>query len=227
MPPSIVMLSGGLDSTVNLGLALAEGAVVAAVTCDYGQRAAARERAAAQALCEHYDVRHHRVDLSWLGEIADTPLTRRTAGLPDPRVEGEDAADAAVWIPNRNGVLMNVGAAYAEALGADLVVTGFNAEEAANFPDNTGEFLDALTRSFVHSTRPRVAAVSYTVDMDKAAIMRLAKEHDMPRELSWCCYDDGAERCWACSSCVRFADAAERSGGADGLRARGVSLPAR
>ena len=236
MPKSVLLLSGGLDSTVNAALAAADvpssaearatgGGVLLALTCDYGQRAAAREIAAARAVCRHYGIKHKTVNLRWLGDIADTPLTRRDAPLPDPRTDGEAESDALVWIPNRNGVLMSVAAAHAEALGADRIVAGFNAEEAASFPDNSADFLAALNRSFEYSVRSELQAFSYTVELDKAQIMRIAQRQEVPIELSWCCYGDGDERCWRCGSCVRFLDAVESSGCADWLASRGLKLP--
>lgn len=225
MPPSVVLLSGGLDSTVNLALAVEKGPVVLAITADYGQRAAMREMAAARALCRHYGVRHRRIALRWLSAACDAPLVRRDAPLPDPRLEGEAQADARVWVPNRNGVLVNAAAAFAEALGAVEVVAGFNAEEAANFPDNSAAFLGALDRCFEHSARGRVRAVSYTVEMTKAEILRIARDREVPLERAWWCYDDGPAPCWRCSSCVRFARAAHASGTAEWLASRGVSVP--
>lgn len=224
---SIVLLSGGLDSTVNLGLAAEEGPVRLAITFDYGQRAARKEIAAAGAVCRHYGVEHRVVELRWLGAVAATPLTDPQAPLPDPRREGTERSDAMAWVPNRNGIMVNAGAAFAEALGARRVIAGFNAEEAVSFPDNSPEFLEALNRCFRYSVRAgkQVEAFSYTVSLDKAAVLRLARQHEIPVELSWCCYGGGEERCWRCSSCVRFATAVKAAGCRDWLASRGLDVP--
>ena len=58
--PAVVLLSGGLDSAVNLKQALDETGVALALTFDYGQRAAAREAAAAALMCRELDLHHHR-----------------------------------------------------------------------------------------------------------------------------------------------------------------------
>ena len=225
MTKSIVLLSGGLDSTVNTALAALGGEVVVALTADYGQRAAGRELASARAVCRHYAIKHRALDLRWLGDIAGNPLTRADQPLPTPAHDGVQVSDAALWIPNRNGLLLNVGAAYAEALEADRVVAGFNAEEAVNFPDNGPDFLVALNRCFEFSTRAGIEAFSYTVDQDKAGVVALARRHDVPLELTWCCYDGGDTACWRCGSCVRFRDAVRAAGCEEWLISRGLAIP--
>ena len=66
MSGTVVLLSGGLDSTVNFKAALDNAGVAVALTFDYGQRSANRETAAASAICERYGVSHERIDLPWL-----------------------------------------------------------------------------------------------------------------------------------------------------------------
>jgi len=69
-PAQVVLLSGGLDSMVNLVLAREAGPVVLAVTADYGQTAAAAEIGAAAAACRRYGIPHRSLDLRWLGVSA-------------------------------------------------------------------------------------------------------------------------------------------------------------
>ena len=225
MAKTVVLLSGGLDSTVNTALAVRQGGgILLAITCDYGQRCAEMEIASAQAISRHYGIEHKIVPIRWLGELAATPLTRADMPVPRPEEEGFASADAKVWIPNRNGVLLNIAAAHAEALGAERVITGFNAEEAQSFPDNSMDYVVAVNGAFQYSCRTRVQVMSYTVRLDKRRIMLLAKRHDVPLHLSWWCYEKGAKACWRCGSCLRFRRAAEAARCVDWLKAKGVAL---
>jgi 7-cyano-7-deazaguanine synthase len=212
MPKNIILLSGGLDSTVNFKYAHDSDAIVAALTFDYGQRAARREMSAAAGICRRFKVKHARINIRWLGKVQATALTAKNIKLPKPKVEtlddprGQKDSDA-VWIPNRNGVFINIAAAYAEAWGADTVVTGFNAEEALHFPDNSAEFIAATNGALQFSTRGQVRVISHTIAMDKAEIMRLGRELGAPLDLCWYCYDDGGatgKPCGRCESCLRF-----------------------
>ena len=73
-----------------------------------------------------------------------------------------------MWVPNRNGVFIAIAAAFAESLGADLVVTGFNAEEAATFPDNSAAFAAAATESLRFSTANGVRGEELYAGTDEA-----------------------------------------------------------
>lgn len=228
MPSSIVLLSAGLDSTVNLKCALDEGAVAAALTFHYGQKAARAEVARARRMCQRYGVRHNVIPLPWLKAITRTALVR--GKVPRPKADALDDHAAAtksataVWVPNRNGVFLAIAGAFAESLGAEQVVTGFNAEEAATFPDNTAAFLRAATRAFEFSTMSHVRAMSYTTRLKKPAIVRLGLERDAPMDLIWPCYLGGKRICGRCESCMRFRRAVTRADAEEWFCARAPEL---
>jgi len=199
-----------------LALAIEHDEVVCAVTVDYGQRAAAREIAAARSLCEHYGVRHQVLDLRWLGAIGGSALTDPSAQVPDPGRENLDHSGVttqtakAVWVPNRNGVLINAAAALAERLGAKRVIVGFNREEAATFPDNSQAFLDALKTALSYSTANQVEAFCYTTSLDKremVARLKTGLSRPFPFEKIWSCYQGAETPCGVCESCRRLARA--------------------
>jgi 7-cyano-7-deazaguanine synthase len=206
---AVVLLSGGIDSALNLALEARAGTARLALTIDYGQRAVGAELQAAAALAKYYNIEWRRIDLRWLGEINRTGLTRPDQTLPQLHTnELDDAALTqasmkAVWVANRNGVFLNVAASFAEAYGAGVVLAGFNREEAATFPDNSVAYMEALTHSFSFSTLNKVRMESHTKNLDKAEIYARALELDMPLELVWSCYEAGPRRCWTCESCKR------------------------
>lgn len=206
---SVVLLSGGLDSAVSLACALQDGSVRLCLTFDYGQQAAAREIEAAQALSLHYGVQQQTIELPFLRGITTTALVSGE-NLPEPgSLELDDpersAANALrVWVPNRNGIFINIAAAYAEQLGASTVVAGFNREEAATFADNSAAFAAAATVALGYSTRNGVRVISYTQHLDKAEIAELGKRLGVPFGLIWSCYRGEKEMCGRCESCRRF-----------------------
>lgn len=205
----IALLSGGLDSGVAAAMFLAAGHQLrAALFCDYGQRAAARERQAAMALARRWGVDCIEVPLPWLGGLAQRSGSRLlpgTGSLPAGTAAepGDQASAAAVWVPARNAVFVAVAAAHAETLRADCVVAGFNREEAATFPDNSAAFLAAGTTFLRHGTRNHVAVVSPTLELDKADIVARARAFGFTAADFWSCYEGGPERCGRCESCLR------------------------
>jgi 7-cyano-7-deazaguanine synthase len=232
VPPSIVLLSAGLDSAVNLKRALDDGGVAAALTFDYGQRAARREVENSAAMCARFRIRHEPIRLPWLARITETALVGRKKPLPrlkpdeldDPVAAGRSALR--VWVPNRNGVFLAVAAAYAESLGAPRVVAGFNAEEAATFPDNSEAFARAYTKSLRLSTQNAVRVMSYTFRLRKPAIIAQGLKIGAPMDLVWPCYEGGKKLCGKCESCLRFLRAIRQARREDWFLANHPHMPA-
>ncbi len=217
---SVVLLSGGLDSSANLAIAAETDTVVLALHLDYGQRAAVPEWRASRAIAEYYGVKVERIEIPWLGRLGGSSLTDQSRDIPELRANELDTLSKitesarSVWVPNRNGVLLNIAAAYAERFRAKRVVVGFNREEATTFPDNSQAFLDQTTRAFSYSTMTGVEVHCYTTAMDKTEIVTRLKtlSRPFPHALVWSCYHAGAEPCGRCESCGRH-DRALRAAG--------------
>lgn len=205
---ALVLLSAGLDSSVNLYKAHAEYDVVMALSFDYGQRAAKQEIDSAKKICRQLQVKHKVLDLKWFSEFGKSSLlnagevpTGKNVSIDDLKVSSETAKS--VWVPNRNGIFLNIAAGFAESLGARFVIPGFNVEEAATFPDNTGEFLSALTHSFSYSTSNQVQAKCFTTDLNKTQIVELGESLNVAWHLIWPCYFAEEKWCGQCESCQR------------------------
>ena len=212
---SVVLLSGGLDSVVNFKKALDISDIALVLNFDYGQRSAYRETEAARNIAVKYGVPFRSLPLSWMSDI-DKGLTAGEIPDYDPaQLDNLDYANRsakAVWVPNRNGVMINIAAAFAEALNARNIVVGFNKEEGATFPDNTPEYLARVNKSLEYSTLVKPKVVCYTIDMVKTGIVQLGREIDAPFEYVWSCYHGGESMCGKCESCRRLKRALEESG---------------
>ncbi|MCI0450928.1 MAG: 7-cyano-7-deazaguanine synthase [Candidatus Latescibacteria bacterium] len=198
-PKSIALASGGLDSLVSLARAVLERDVRHVMFFDYGQRARESERVSAMSAAYYYGLPFFDADVRWLESLS--PPDMRSSR---PAVEGALTSLDDVWIPNRNGVFINVAAAYAESYGCDTIVTGFNREEAEEFPDNSRAYVERVNAALVLSTRNRVRVESFTIDMDKRAIIRMGLELKAPLSIVWSCYRSGPTMCGRCASCARL-----------------------
>jgi 7-cyano-7-deazaguanine synthase len=208
---AVILLSAGLDSTTNLFAARAAGWKISlALTVDYGQRAAPREIEKARQLAANVGAPHRVIELPFFRDFGgSSALVDRSKSVP---VDGDVAMDdfatslktaKSVWVPNRNGILLNIAAGFAEALECDAVIPGFNAEEGQTFPDNTPEFMDALTGSLKYSTANHVRIECFTQHLDKPGVAKKAKELGVPFDLIWPCYLSGEKACGRCESCQR------------------------
>jgi len=207
LPRSLALVSGGLDSIVSLACAVKERHIDSVLFFDYGQRARDSERVSSMNAANFYGLPFQDVDIRWMESLSPSGMQRSAAHAgesPDALTSLED-----VWIPNRNGVFLNVAAAYAERSGCETIVTGFNLEEAREFPDNSADYVERVNRALELSTRNHVRVESFTVGLDKSAIIRLGLEMRAPLSIIWSCYRSGERMCGRCASCRRLRNALE------------------
>ena len=206
---AIIILSGGLDSTVALYLAKEKYELNLALTFDYGQRSAKKEYEAAKKFCEILQLPHRLIELPWLKEITQTALVNSSEVLPQLQSNELDnmtvalKSASAVWVPNRNGVFINIAASFAESLSAKVIITGFNAEEADTFPDNSEIFVKQINESLFYSTQNHCFVEAPTISMNKTEIVKEAIRLKLPFENLWSCYEGGEKMCGKCESCLR------------------------
>jgi 7-cyano-7-deazaguanine synthase len=198
---AVALVSGGLDSIVSLAKAFTNMELRLVLFFNYGQRALLRERAAVLGIVNFYHLPFREIKLDWMGSLLPTAMRE---GCDD--AGGLDTLDA-VWVPNRNGVFLNVAGAFAESFDCDVIVTGFNREEAEEFPDNGADFVSRINRGFELSTRNKVEVMSFTQDLDKREILELGAELGAPLSAIWSCYDAGETMCGRCGSCARLKSA--------------------
>lgn len=197
---AVALLSGGLDSVVSMLLASKEVEIVLAITVDYGQRAAKQEIAASQRIAHDMGIPHQVICLPFMMELNSDLLKPDNSCIVNP------------WVPNRNGLLISLAACLAENLGAQMVICGFNREEAAIFPDNSSSFIEAVNSALSYSTRNHVFAKSFVQNMTKEDIVRQALLLDVNLDSLWSCYQDGDEPCGECPSCITNQDAFRKVG---------------
>jgi 7-cyano-7-deazaguanine synthase len=206
---AIVLLSAGLDSTANLYLAVRELDVVLNLTFDYGQKAADQEIESAKKISKTLKIEHQVIQLPWLKHLGHSALTQNSKSVPtgnkisidDLKVSTRSAKS--VWIPNRNGIFLNIAAGFAESLGASVIIPGFNEEEAATFPDNSYDFIRAMRKSLHYSTANHVDITCYTVSMSKNEIVKFGQDLMIPFTDTWPCYQNFDKWCGECESCLR------------------------
>lgn len=208
---TIVVYSGGLDSTTLLYHLRAEGHEVKALSVNYGQRHLARESAAAEAICRGLGVEWRTADLTGLvAFFGCNALTNHGAALP----HGGYAADTigTTTVPNRNMVLLSVGIAWAASLGFDAVAFGAHGGEHTNYPDCQPPFAEAMDRTAALCDFRPIRVLAPFVHWVKTDIVRRGADLGVPFELTWSCYAGGESHCGKCSTCEDRRVAFRRAG---------------
>lgn len=207
VPRAVVLLSGGLDSTVTAAIAQRDGFAIHCVTISYGQRHAVeieRAQAAARAIgaMDHVVV---DVDLRAFGGSALTGDME----VPKDRTEEErSGAIPVTYVPARNTVFLSLALAYAERLGARTIYFGANVLDYSGYPDCRPEFIRAFETVARLGTKMGVEGGAIEVRApllmkSKAEIVRWGQELRVPFELTHSCYDPSEDgvACGRCDSC--------------------------
>lgn len=214
---ALVVLSGGLDSTVCMAIAARDEDGVVAVSFDYGQRHRV-ELDHAASVAAHYGAEHVVVplDLSQWGGSA----------LTDPSIEVPDAGSEGIpptYVPARNLVFLSLAVGIAEVRDADAVYLGVNALDYSGYPDCRPEFVESFEQTAALALkrgvegRP-VRVKTPLVDLAKADIVRVGVSLGAPLHLTWSCYRGGDRPCGRCDSCVLRAKGFAEAGVPDPAR---------
>ncbi|MBV8982240.1 MAG: 7-cyano-7-deazaguanine synthase QueC [Acidimicrobiia bacterium] len=220
---AVVVLSGGLDSTVCLALAArepADGQPLVALTFDYGQRHRI-EIDRASAVAGLYSAQWLCVELD-ASQWGGSALT--DASLAVPVDGGEEDAIPVTYVPARNLIFLSVAMGVAEARDADAVYLGVNALDYSGYPDCRPEFIESFRQTAALALKRGVEGRPVDIrtpliDLSKADIVRLGVEVGAPLQLTWSCYLGGERPCGECDACrLRAKGFAEAGVGDPALR---------
>jgi 7-cyano-7-deazaguanine synthase len=219
---AISVLSGGLDSALATSL-LAKDYDVHAITFDYGQRSARMEIKSSKAICQKLGMEHTVIELSWLAQLGGSALTseEEIPELTMDQLDDKEVCDETarkVWVPGRNVVFSSIALSFAEAEGAEKIIVGWDFEEAATFPDNSKEFLDAFNNLLKIGSLDNIQIEAPLIQMDKKEIVKLGDDIGAPLDISYSCYMGEEWHCGVCESCMRRKRAFELAGVEDGTK---------
>jgi len=202
MPTAVCLVSGGLDSTV-AATWTAQKYDLLALHVSYGQRCADRELACAKQIASHLGALEFRsTALDLLTQLGHSALTDRSIEIPRGTISTDEVP--ITQVPFRNGIMLALATAWAEAADASAVVIGAVEEDSSGYPDCREQFLIAFERAVQVGTRPEcdIRIIAPLVHKTKGDIVRLGAELGAPLHLTWSCYEAGPEPCGQCESCL-------------------------
>lgn len=208
---AVVLLSGGMDSSVCAALAVRDYEA-AAVHVSYGQRTQERERQSFLAICQRLKI-HDRlmVHNEAFRAIGGSALTDESIAVPDAEDIGRDIP--VTYVPFRNAHFLAVAVSWAEVLGAEKVYIGAVEADSSGYPDCRPAYYKAFNDVVKTGTRDgRIEILTPLIAMRKAEIVRLGLELGAPFDLTWSCYSREDQACGVCDSCVLRLRAFEAAG---------------
>src|SRR5438105_15250472 len=224
MKRAIVLLSGGIDSTTTLAIAIAEGYETYALSFQYGQRHQI-ETTAASRVADSLGAKEHRVAKIDLRIFGGSALTDDIE-VPKKRSETEIAYGIPItYVPARNTIFLAYALAWAEVILANDIFLGVNAIDYSGYPDCRPEFIEAFQNLANLGTKAgcegrRFQIHTPLIKLSKAEIIRKAVELGVDLSLTHSCYDPSAEglACGECDSCLLRLNGFREAGIKDPIR---------
>jgi 7-cyano-7-deazaguanine synthase len=214
---AVVLLSGGMDSTVCAALS-ARDYRAAAVHVSYGQRTEERERKSFMAICDRLGIGERLVVRNEaLQAIGGSALTDRSISVPKATSAGGDIP--VTYVPFRNAHFLSVAVSWAEVLGASKIYIGAVEQDSSGYPDCRPAYYKAFNEVVRTGTKEgRIEILTPLIGMRKSDIVRLGLELGAPFDLTWSCYSRDDAACGVCDSCVLRLRAFQEAGVADPIR---------
>lgn len=217
----VVLLSGGVDSSTCLGLALKDCGPedVLAVNMFYGQKHS-REMQSARDVAKHYGVELTELDLSKIFEKSDCSLLSHSTQKVEHGSYAEQIEKTggkkpvATYVPFRNGLMLSAAASIAVSVGASEIWYGAHADDAAGnaYPDCSDAFLTAINAAINEGTAGQAKVIAPFINEPKKSIIRAGIAIGVPYELTWSCYEGGEKPCGKCGTCIDRQKAFEANG---------------
>ena len=220
---SIVLSSGGVDSTTCLGIAIDKYGKdnVSAVSITYGQKHS-KEIDAAKKIAEYYGIKHYDLDLSEIFKYSNCSLLKQsTEDVPEgayaDQINRSETGVVSTFVPFRNGTMLSAVAALALSIypGEETdIVLGAHADDAAGnaYPDCSKAFTDAMALGIDEGSDHRVHVVAPLVEWNKAQVVKRGLELKVPYHLTTSCYNGRDKACTCCGTCIDRIEAFRANG---------------
>ena len=202
---SVILLSGGVDSTVCLHLEIyKERGPIHALFIDYGQR--------------------HIIELESAKDIAEPAdafvidrVSSDTLGRYSPLIQGGKVTARNAEVRGRNSMFLVIACAYAAEHNLHNVIIGCTKEDYRDFPDCRPKYLQSMERSMILGMDHNMKIQAPLLDLEKWEVVELARS--LGKECwdavgkSWSCYTpDNRAPCGICPACIRRQKAFRRIG---------------
>lgn len=208
MKDSILVLSGGLDSTTMLYEY--QDIIALAVSFDYGSNHNAKEIACAALHCKKLGIEHMIIPLHFMKDYFHSSLLEGAEAVPEGNYD--DSNMRSTVVPFRNGIMLAVAAGLAENYGLQRIMLANHSGDHAIYPDCRPAFVEAMDKAVQAGTYEGVRLFTPYTNITKADIARHGKELGIDYSLTWSCYKGGEHHCGKCGTCTERKEALREAG---------------
>ena len=208
MKDSLIVLSGGLDSTTMLYEY--KDRIGMAVSFHYGSNHNDREIAFAQMHCERLGIPHMTIRLPFIKQFFRSSLLEGAEAIPEGNYDEENMKSTVV--PFRNGIMLSIAAGIAENNKFQYVMLANHAGDHTIYPDCRPEFVNAMNAAIHAGTWNGVQLLTPYTHLTKASIASHGKMLGLDYSETWSCYKGGEHHCGVCGTCRERKEALKIAG---------------
>lgn len=217
---AMVLLSGGIDSTTCLGIAVDKYGKenVIALSVFYGQKHD-KEIKASQDVAKYYGVEHLYLDLEKIFQYSDCSLLAHSdKDIPkeaySEQIKKTDGTPVSTYVPFRNGLFLSSAASIALSKDCDVIYYGAHSDDAAGcaYPDCSDEFNKAINEAIYLGSGKQLKVVAPFINKTKAEVVKIGIDLKVPYEYTWSCYEGEDKPCGKCGTCIDRAEAFRLNG---------------
>ncbi|MBR4813877.1 MAG: 7-cyano-7-deazaguanine synthase QueC [Paludibacteraceae bacterium] len=197
MKDSILILSGGMDSTTMLydykdNIALA-------VSFHYGSNHNDKEIPFARYHCEKLGIKHITIPLAFMKQYFRSSLLEGSEAIPEGNYDEENMKSTVV--PFRNGIMLAIVAGLAETYGLKHVMMANHSGDHTIYPDCRPSFVAAMSAAIAAGTYEGITLETPYTNITKGEIARKGKSLGLDYTQTWSCYKGGEIHCGKCGTC--------------------------
>ena len=218
---ALVLLSGGLDSSVVLSVCQDKGYDIYAISFDYGQRHRVELEYAKFQATFFNCISHEVFKMEFYGGSALTDDIK----VPKNRDSHSMSKDIPVtYVPSRNIVFLSFASGYAECHDIDNIFLGVNAIDYSGYPDCRKNFIDNFEKLINKSTKKGLEGSKFKINtplinLSKKDIIKLGHKNGVDFSMTSSCYSPKLKKnCGVCDSCLLRKQGFEEAGLRDPAR---------
>lgn len=187
--------------------------IAMAVTFNYGSKHNEKEIAFAQRHCQHLNIPHIVIPLSFMQRYFKSSLLIGGENIPEGHYTDDNMKSTVV--PFRNGIMLAVAAGLAESNGLSHVMLANHSGDHAIYPDCRAAFVDAMSQAIANGTYDGITISAPYTNITKTDIARRGASLGIDYSLTWSCYKGGDKHCGKCGTCVERREALRDAGISD------------
>ena len=205
---SVIVLSGGLDSTTLLYEQRER--IALAVSFDYGSNHNKREIACAHLHCEKLGIEHLVIPLDFIKQYFSSSLLEGAEAVPTG--EYDDSNMHSTVVPFRNGIMLSVACGLAESRGLNRLLIANHGGDHAIYPDCRPVFISAIDAATQAGTYNHVQVVAPYTNLTKGDIVKRGDALPVDYAATYSCYCGGELHCGRCATCTERKEAFRQAG---------------